>query len=74
MTKLLICNLIHIFLYFFIGNVEDLGLYFTIDEEVNGKVISKDLMGGSRVTDDNKIQVRFKLLILPSQANQVIYR
>lgn len=43
----------------FIGNIEDLGLYFAIDEEVNGKVISKDIMGGSRVTDDNKIQVRF---------------
>ncbi|GBC22980.2 uncharacterized protein OCT59_014075 [Rhizophagus irregularis] len=43
------------------GNIEDLGLYFAIDEEVNGKVISKDIMGGSRVTDDNKIQYSYYL-------------
>jgi hypothetical protein len=46
----------------FVGDVEDLGLFFAVDEEVNGKVISKDLrLGGSHmpVTNENRIQVCF---------------
>jgi len=43
-------------------------LYFAVDEEVNGKVISKDLrLGGSHipVTNDNRIEVCFlKAVIL----------
>ncbi|RIA94609.1 hypothetical protein C1645_722004 [Glomus cerebriforme] len=41
------------------GNAEDLGLYFAIDEEIDGKVISKDLRGGGSrmlVTNNNKIE------------------
>ncbi|CAG8496391.1 2011_t:CDS:10 [Funneliformis caledonium] len=48
-----------LFLKRYDGNVEDLGLYFAVDEESNGKVVSKDLrIGGSHlsVTNDNRIQ------------------
>ncbi|CAG8486719.1 11388_t:CDS:10, partial [Acaulospora colombiana] len=41
------------------GNVEDLGLYFSIDEEINGQITSKELKpGGSHmiVTNENRIQ------------------
>ncbi|CAG8467534.1 1607_t:CDS:10 [Acaulospora morrowiae] len=41
------------------GNVEDLGLYFAIDEEINGRIITKELRpGGSHmmVTNENRIQ------------------
>ncbi|CAI2192590.1 18338_t:CDS:10, partial [Funneliformis geosporum] len=43
------------------GNVEDLGLYFAIDEECNGKIVSKELRtGGSHmpVNNDNRIQAK----------------
>ncbi|CAG8551382.1 12020_t:CDS:10, partial [Racocetra persica] len=48
-----------IFLKRYEGNVEDLGLYFVIDEEINGQIKSKELKsGGSHmaVTNYNRIQ------------------
>ncbi|CAG8689926.1 3463_t:CDS:2, partial [Dentiscutata heterogama] len=48
-----------IFLKRYEGNVEDLGLYFVVDEEINGQIRSKELRaGGSHmaVTNYNRIQ------------------
>ncbi|KAF0449000.1 HECT-domain-containing protein [Gigaspora margarita] len=62
-----------IFLKRYEGNVEDLGLYFVVDEEVNGRIISKELRaGGSHMAVTNYNRIQYIYLMADYKLNKQI--
>ncbi|CAG8515156.1 4050_t:CDS:10 [Cetraspora pellucida] len=62
-----------IFLKRYEGNVEDLGLFFVIDEEINGQITSKELKsGGSHMTVTNYNKIQYIYLVADYKLNKQI--